>query len=94
MMEDKDIGRKCSPEKKVPKIFLRLPPEKKGLRARRRQFSGKHQAISKKKGSWQIFRGTKGHGHGPFLTIQKIVLSSSRGLNQLFFTYFVLNFKN
>ena len=72
-----------------PSVFdqKKKKKEKKGYRARNQKFSAKFHAFSKKKkvftnfprGFWRSPRQSKkkGHGHGPFLTIQKIVLFSA-----------------
>ena len=66
--------------KGLQKNFPNDLQKKKGLRASKFQFSAKHQAFSKKKRSSLfpgevsgVFQGKvkKGHGHDPFLTIQK-----------------------
>ena len=67
-------------KEKVSKKIFQTTSKKKGLRASKLQFSAKHQAFSKKKGLREfpgevsgVFQGKvkKGHGHDPFLTIQK-----------------------
>ena len=76
-------GAKCSKKKGPPKSFPGNL-QKKGLRARRRQFSAKSQAFNKKKVFPNFprfsanFQGKEGHGHGPFLTNQKSAVLEPR----------------